>query len=112
MRNWHHRIIKLDKARNIIVNYNQSHNTTIDAFGSNDICVGIIESGYLIEFKSVITNNNPELSISQYKASHPCFEDINNSRKVIFRKQSDINKAVYTENILINKVGEFFRSPS
>lgn len=113
MRNWHHKIIKLDKARNFINLHNQTlePNKKINILGNSKIHVGIIESDYLIEFKPVLGGNTTEsLNLTQYKATHYCFEDIEGTRKVFFRKQDEQNKSTYTENILINNVKIFLEN--
>lgn len=112
MRNWHHRIVKLDKARAYITLFNESitdPNKKINILGNDDVHVGIIESGYLIEYKS-LDNSSTTLNINQYKAAHYCFDDINGTRKVIFRKQNEENKKKFTEDILINNVKDFLEN--
>jgi hypothetical protein len=51
MRNWHHDVIKLDQARNLL--------PTVDRFGSSDIYVGVIEGK--IEFRA-INSSEPDRS--------------------------------------------------
>lgn len=113
MRNWHHTIIKLDQARNFITVHNQTLDPSkkINILGNSKIHVGIIESNYLIEFKPVLDGNTTgSLNLTQYKATHYCFEDIEGTRKVFFRKQDEHNKSTYTENVLINRVKDFLEN--
>nr|WP_294781835.1 S8 family serine peptidase [uncultured Flavobacterium sp.] len=85
MRNWHHKIIKLDQARQLL-----SFNG-ISPLGSSDLYVGVIEGE--IEFRPI--TNPPPLTIN-YAPAHPSFSDISNSRKVFFR---DKNGNQFTQNI-------------
>jgi subtilisin family serine protease len=112
MRNWHHKVIKLDKARNYITVHNQNlaPDKKINNLGNSNIHVGIIESGYMIEFKSVSNNNSTSLDLNQYKASHYCFDDLEGTRKVIFRKQDEQNKSIFTEDILIGNVKDLLEN--
>jgi subtilisin family serine protease len=77
MRNWHHRIIKIQEARNLL---------TTNNLGDSNIHIGVIEGQ--IEF-SKIDNNSPLLNISNYRPTHNSFSDITGTRKVFLRRNSN-----------------------
>jgi hypothetical protein len=85
MRNWHHKVIKLDKARDLL--------TATNKFGSCNIYVGVIEGQ--IEFQPI---NNSALLAVNYKPAHPSFSDISNSRKVFIR---DKDNGKFTQDITL-----------
>lgn len=84
MRNWHHDVINLDQARNLL--------STVNRFGSSDIYVGVIEGE--IEFRAI--NSSAPLTISNYQPAHTSFSDIANSKKVFLR---DKDGSQFTQNI-------------
>lgn len=80
MRNWHHKVIKIQEARDLL--------TSANNLGNSNIYVGVIEGQ--IEFE--VINNNSPLEVSNYKASHNSFSDIGGSRKVFHRGVTNNNK--------------------
>jgi len=86
MRNWHHDVIKLDQARQLLTT------TNINRFGSSDLYVGVIEGE--IEFKAI--NSSAPLTINNYEPAHSSFSDIAGSRKVFFRGKDGTQ---FTQNI-------------
>jgi subtilisin family serine protease len=70
MRNWHHKIIKLDSALNIL--------------GTNYLPTVVAVSEEIVQFEILQANGN-WIDPPNYKAVHPSFDDINGIRKIILR---------------------------
>lgn len=81
MRNWHHKVIKINEARNLL--------NTANSLGSSDIYIGVIEEE-IIEFEK-LNNANYPLSLSNYKPAHSSFSDILGTKKVFFRGKVKVN---------------------
>lgn len=84
MRNWHHNVIRLSQARQLIINHNNSNppgEPDISENGNPNIYVGVIEGK--IEFERI---NEGPLVPNNYRAVHSSFADTEpNQRKVFFR---------------------------
>lgn len=71
MRDWHDMVIKLQEARNIITDTNLRN-------GSTDLHIGVIED--YIQY--IVNSSALPLSVENYRAAHPSFSDLTNTRKV------------------------------
>ncbi|MDQ6531271.1 S8 family serine peptidase [Flavobacterium sp. LHD-85] len=75
MRNWHHKVIKLDRARDLLLS------KYINKYGYSNVYIGVIEGQ--IEFQA--TNSSNPLTINDYTPAHGSFSDISGNRKVFTR---------------------------
>lgn len=79
MRNWHHKVIKMEQARSLLPPANN--------IGSPNVYVGVIEGE--IEFEAINAAN--PLTVNNYRPAHPSFSDINGTRKVFYRRKDTTN---------------------
>lgn len=104
MRNWHTRIIKLDKARDVIIqkkienlespNTSESANYEIYELGDPDLYVGVMEGS--IEY-APIESSSPIEENNNYTCPNNHLRNEFGDKKIIFRKR--IDSSYYDENL-------------
>lgn len=93
MRNWHQKIIKLQKARDLI--------EIEKKFGNTNIFIGVLESH--LEFQSLINNNdiNKRFSPTEYKPMHiALYKD-----KMVFNREIFVGDT-FSEDLYFNKINK------
>jgi subtilisin family serine protease len=99
MRKWHHLVIKLHDALQLIPSLSQS---------SQKIHVGIIEGSIQYDFFNNDINSN-QVSISHYRAKHQAFADIDdgNLNRKVFSRFRYRKMDTYTESMSLSSEGSY-----